>query len=154
MRTRRTGRDPGSTLVLTLILTVVMGTIVLAIAGYATAGLRASGVTTDRILSNADASNAASWVVEEFAKRTIDPSDVCTDAALYSEYAEISIPASVVRNGTTVTARCGRATDFEIYRTYHLVVESHGLQTRTVEALVEVPYYAAGAWVAESRDRH
>ncbi|MFZ9017385.1 MAG: hypothetical protein ACO23O_10350 [Ilumatobacteraceae bacterium] len=144
-------RDEGSTLVLTLILTVVMAAIVMAIASYATAGLRTAGVTSDRTLSNIDASNVASWVVEEFAKRTVDPYTTCGESPTYNS---VAYPASLVDNGSTITAECARVASSGGHLTvltYHLIVDSTGERNRSVEVLVDVPTYSYGAWVDDWR---
>ena len=53
---RSSRHDRGSVLVLTLVLTVIMAIVVVAIARYAATGLRSSEVTTERTASNTIAS--------------------------------------------------------------------------------------------------
>ena len=46
-----------------------MAVIVLALAEYVTVGLKTSDVTNERSETNADASSAMSWAIEQFAKK-------------------------------------------------------------------------------------
>lgn len=99
----RKGRDRGTVLVLTLILTVVLAVVVLALATYVTAGLRTSETTNLRSETNADGAAAITWAMEEFrvGNRTV-PAD-CSDTA---PTPTIPVPAEVSVNGSAIVLEC------------------------------------------------
>ena len=142
-------RDDGSVLVLTLIFTVVLAFIVLALAEYAGTGLRTSRVATMRTETTADASSAVSWAVERFAKKELTPDADCLEAP---NYKDIPLPGGLLTVGVTVELRCAETTPMTGEPVIHLIAETHsGPSTRTVEATVEVPSYLHGARVADWR---
>jgi hypothetical protein len=77
---RSQGDDQGSILVLTILLTVVLAAIVLALATYSIAGLRSSDITTQRIEDDVAMTNAVNWAVEEFAAKHLLPDDACGES--------------------------------------------------------------------------
>jgi Tfp pilus assembly protein PilX len=148
MVTRRRA-DDGSVLVLTLVFTVVLAVVVLALAEYATVGLRTSRAATMRTETTADASSAVSWAIERFAKKELTPAVDC-DKAPY--YREITLPAGLLSAGVTVDLTCAETTPMTGEPVIHLIaVTTSGPSTRTVEATVEVPSYLHGARVADWR---
>jgi hypothetical protein len=148
MVTHRRG-DDGSVLVLTLIFTVVLAFVVLALAEYAGTGLRTSRVATMRTETTADASSAVSWAIERFAKKELTPDGACFEAPSYKE---IPLPGGLLSVGVTVELRCAETTPMTGEPVIHLIAETHsGPSTRTVEATVEVPSYLHGARVADWR---
>ncbi|MEQ8436298.1 MAG: hypothetical protein RIB65_02330 [Ilumatobacter fluminis] len=130
-------RDRGAVLVLTLLLTIVLAAIVLALATYAATGLRTSKVTAERTESNADASSAMTWAIEQFAKKQIKPEDsTCDDPLVGFE------PPSGFVVGSTVTLACERAPLSDgnnpqvVLRS---VAETADGTSRSIEVLLEVP---------------
>ena len=150
MNPNRVPRDRGAVLVLTLILTVVMSVIVLAVASYATVGLTTSAVASERTETNADSSNVMSWAIEQFAKKQFRPEDPadCADAPAY---ASIVPPPGLATNGSTTTLQCARTNPMNGEPVVHLIARSTGTQTRVVEATVEVPQYTHGARISDWR---
>lgn len=144
-------RDGGSVLILTLILTVVLAVVVLALATYATTGVRASSVPTERTDGNADAAAALNYVIERFAAKdwTIDldcNADVPSSVPL-------SIPDPVRANESSVEVSCAEAAQLSSEPVIYLVAtaNSPGFSERRIEALVEIPTYSYGSRVADWR---
>ena len=150
MSSERPCRDRGAVLVLTLILTMVMSVIVLAVASYATVGLRTSAVASERTETNADSSNVMSWAIEQFAKKQFRPEDPadCDDAPAY---ASIVPPPELATNGSTTTLQCARTNAMNGEPVVHLIARSTGSQTRVVEATLVVPQYTHGARISDWR---
>lgn len=143
-----TARDQGSILVLTLLLTVVLATIALALATYATAGARASRVTTELTQDNVAATGAITWAIEEFAAKRLTPDGDCAQEAV-----GLDLPAGLV-DGVDLT--CAIADDSALGNP-QVLLEAGSAGRRTsrnaVSALVEVPtqqYLAqVNAWSAD-----
>jgi Tfp pilus assembly protein PilX len=141
--------DDGSVLILTLIFTAVLSLVVLALAEYATVGLRTSGAATMRTETTADASSAVNWAIERFAKKELTPDADCGEAPAYLP---ITVPSGLLSAGVTVELTCAETTPMTGEPVIHLIAEtSSGPSTRTVEATVEVPSYLHGARVADWR---
>lgn len=64
-RRPRSGDDPGSILIITLVLTVVLASVVMAITTYAATGLRSSRVTDGRLERLAAAEAGVWWGAEQ-----------------------------------------------------------------------------------------
>lgn len=141
-------RDDGSVLVLTLVLVMVMAVIVMALARYVTVGLKTSDVASERTETNADASNVMNWAIEEFAKKQLQPDDDCGAAP---DYLPITVPGGLASNGSTTTLECAQTNPITGEPVVHLVAASNGMQTRVVEATIEVPRYSHGARVSDWR---
>jgi hypothetical protein len=131
-----------------LILVVVMSAIVVALASYVTVGLRTSDVASGRTESNADSANVMNWAIEQFAKKQLRPDDSCGDAPTYLT---IPVPIGLLLNGSTTTLVCAQTNPIAGEPIVHLVATSTGVQTRVVEATIEVPRYTHGARVADWR---
>jgi Tfp pilus assembly protein PilX len=141
--------DDGSVLILTLIFTAVLSLVVLALAEYATVGLRTSGAATMRTETTADASSAVHWAIERFAKKELTPDVDCDEAPAYLP---ITVPPGLLTAGVTVDLTCAETTPMTGEPVIHLIAVTHsGPSTRTVEATVEVPSYLHGARVADWR---
>jgi Tfp pilus assembly protein PilX len=91
-------RDEGAVLVLTLVLTVILGAVACALAAYAVVGLRTSGVT-DRRLDRLAATDAGLRAMAETVKQ--NPAN-CKGAAS-------PITFTLDSDRTTVTAWCERS---------------------------------------------
>lgn len=106
-RSDRASRDHGTILVLTLVLTIVLSLVVLALASYATTGLKTSEVTTKRTESNSVASAGLAWYIEELAANRINPED---DADIYCDDPPglmTAVPPQVLpSNGLKVEITC------------------------------------------------
>lgn len=143
-------RDRGAILVLTLVFTVILAAVVIAIANFATTGLKTSSVATLRTDTNADASATVSWAIEQFAKKQLQPDADCGDAPVSLP---ITIPSGLLPNGYTATLTCAQTTPIATEPVVHLVASvtpSSGI-TRIVEATVEVPQFTHGARIADWR---
>ncbi|MDW3215415.1 MAG: hypothetical protein R8G01_15545 [Ilumatobacteraceae bacterium] len=143
-------RDGGTILVLTLVFTVILAVVVIAIANFATTGLKTSSVATQRTDTNADASATMSWAIEQFSKKQLLPDADCGDAPASQP---IVVPTALLPNGYTATLTCSQTTPIATEPMVHLVarVTPSGGAPRTVEATVEVPKYTHGARIADWR---
>lgn len=124
-------RDEGAILVLTLLLTVVLSVVVLALATYSTVGLATSRVTTDRSRGNAAASAALTWVIEELAAKrlTVDECDGGT----------ITFPSGLIDDGTATTVTCSPGAEVNDSPTVALAGRAvGGVETRIV-AEIQLP---------------
>lgn len=146
---RRSTTDRGSVLVITLVLSVILAVLVLALANFVTVGLRTSDVASERTESNADASAVMSWAVEQFAKKQLTPGGDCGEAPTYVTIP--TVPASLSVNGSTTTLECAQTNPITGESAVHLIARSTGVQARVVEATVLVPLYSHGARVADWR---
>jgi len=127
-------RDRGSILVLTLVLTVILAVVVLAIARYVTTGLQASEVTTERTETNAAASAALTWVIEEFSAKRLQPA---ADCSAYDTV--LAVPAGVAPTGTT-TVTCSPLDEIGNHPAVELLATTTiGGVTRTIEVMLQVP---------------
>jgi hypothetical protein len=124
--------DRGSILILTLLLTIVLAAIVLALATYATTGLATSKVTTERTASNALATDGMTWMIEDFAKKNVDPT-TCAGSPF--------TPPSGLIAGGAVTITCTTQPDIDGHPTVLLVADattSAGTRRR-IDVVLQVP---------------
>lgn len=96
---RRSERDRGTVLILTLVLTVILAVVVVALATYVATGLRTSDTTDLRSETNADGGAALTWAMEEFRTGglVLAACDGVTDLAP---------PSVVLVNGSSVEIFC------------------------------------------------
>lgn len=146
-RPRASRSDFGSVLVITLMLTVILAVVVLALARYVTTGLRTSDTATVRTDTNFDASNVMNWAIEEFSKKNLRPED-CGEAPAYVELNGFS--SDLTTNGSTTKLECAQTLP-SAEPVVHLIATSVSDQTRVVEATLTVPRYAPGARVSDWR---
>lgn len=142
--------DRGGVLILTLLLTTILALVVIALAQYASTGLKTSDVASLRTETNFDAASAASWAIEELAKKQLDPDADCAPAPSTSV---VPVPAGLVPNGYTVSLTCAQTTPIAGEPVVHListVTDGAGVR-RFVETTVEVPRYTHGARIADWR---
>lgn len=92
-------RDPGTILILTLVFTVVLAVIVLALANYVAVGLRTSDTTDLRSETNADGAAVVTWAMEEFRLGNLD---VSADCPSNDPMAGTPIPLSAVDSSINV----------------------------------------------------
>lgn len=130
--TREHRSDDGSILVLTLLLTIVLAAIVLALATFATTGLMTSKVTTERTQSNSVAADGMTWLIEEFAKKQVDP--------LTCAGSPFAPPAGLVVGGA-VTISCTPEAAIDGHPTVRLVADAvtDAGTDRTIEVVLQVP---------------
>lgn len=125
--------DRGAVLVLTLILTVVLAAVVIALAGFVTVGLRTSKVTDARSQTNADAAAAVTWAMEGFrtSSRTMSS---CTGLSNVE-----TVPNAVAVNGSAVTLQCEVTAPSGAFPVVHLVaIATRNNVRRNVEAVAQV----------------
>lgn len=87
--------DRGSVMVMTLVLTVVLASVVVAITSYAAVGLRSSRVTDSRMERIAAAEAGVWWAAEQLVAGT-----ECGDIDV------TSVPAGLEMNSHAVTVSC------------------------------------------------
>jgi Tfp pilus assembly protein PilX len=131
---KSTDRDRGSILVLAMVLTLVLAFVTIAIARYATVGLATSQTTSHRTRSNAAASAALQWAIDEFAAKRLYPGVDCTTADT-----TIAVPAAALPYGS-VTLTCGPSDEVGNHPTVDLtaIATVDGV-TRTIDVLLQVP---------------
>lgn len=126
-------RDDGTILILSLILTVVLAVIVIAIAGFVTVGLKTSRVTDHRNETNADGAAVITWAMEEFRAGTFDLTSCGPNPGL-----DIPVPGVIAVNGATTTLRCETTTAAGSFPIVYLrATASDGGTTRSVEAVAQ-----------------
>jgi hypothetical protein len=122
-------------LVITMLLTLVLAAIVLALASYAMVGVKTSKVTTERTESNAVSSSAVNWVIEEFAAKRLRPD---LDCAVPDSV--IAVPAGVSPSGTT-SVTCTPQPEIGFHPT--VLLDAVGTTAtgmdRPINVLVQVP---------------
>lgn len=145
-------RDEGVVLVLTLLLTVVLATVVLALATYAMSGVSTSRVTTERTESNAAATSALTWTIEEFAKKQLVPENTST---CDSTPVTVAVPEAIVTDATVLLTCTTDAVSDGNNPQIRLVAEAVTTDGthRTIEVLLEVPAAAyttqVNAWIVD-----
>jgi hypothetical protein len=126
-------RDTGAVLVLTLILTVVLGAVVIALAGFATVGLRTSHITDSRSETNADGAAAITWAMEAFRDTSLSLTDCGQGSA-----SALIVPSAIAVNGSTITLTCEVTAPDGAFPVVHLraTAQNDGSQ-RNVEAVAQ-----------------
>lgn len=123
VRNARHADDRGSIMVMTLVLTIVMASVVLAITSYAAVGLRSSKVTDSRMERVAAAEAGVWWAAEQLVAGT-QCGDIDVD----------SVPGGLELNGQQVTVSCSFLDPH--YRLVGSVLIFEGISS--VEATVQV----------------
>jgi hypothetical protein len=96
-------QDRGAILILTLILTVVMAVIGIALARYASVGLRTSGITDLRSETNADGAAVVTWAMEELRFGNLD---VAVDCPSGGKTIDLTSEGPINVNGSVVQLTC------------------------------------------------
>ncbi len=137
-------------MILTLVFTVILASVILAMANYATTGLATSDVPTYRTDTNFDASSTVTWAIEELTKKQLTPDADCGYAPAYDP---IPLPSGLVPNGYSAALTCAQTTPITGEPVVHLIstVTSASGSSRFVEATIEVPRYVHDARVADWR---
>lgn len=118
--------DEGSLLIVTLILTVVLASVVLAVTSYAAVGLRMSQVTDGRMGRLAAAEAGIWWGAEQLVSGEVACGELATEAS----------DVDLQLNGERVSVACSDIGDDEYLLIGSLLM--HGSAT-TVEATIQVP---------------
>lgn len=131
--------DRGTVLVLTLIFTVVLAVIALALAQYAAVGTGTSSTTDLRSETNADAAATVTWAMEAFRV-----GDLTTDNCLVATDITPTTPTNV--NGSSVTLTCFSTAPTGYYPIVQLeaVAVKEGV-TRRVQAVVQFAAFGGDA---------
>lgn len=131
-------------MILTLVLTIVLAVVVIALATYATAGLATSEITTERNESNAVTSAGLSWYIEELQSKRIEPSDptACDDGVTLPTPAPVIVPVGALpANGLSVEIGCESIGEIGFHPAVRLTALGTTLQgtTRSIEVVAQVP---------------
>lgn len=119
----RAPRDAGMILASTMVLTVALAVVVVAVLGYVVVGLKTSRVTTERTEDAAAAAAAVYWVIEDLAS-----GGTCADT---------DTPAAAMPHRESVTVSCLLVVSTDGLDRVQLVAAASNSSAGRVTALVE-----------------